>query len=571
MKIARLRMQKFRGFEEAIIVSPSHVAVVGEPRAGRTDLVEALQRVLDPRSTSSRVKPLDIHLPIGNEEPPALTEVEVTLIELGNDLEQLLDPRLEAIDPETGLPATADNKSESVLGVRLCYRARYDDETDTGEHWVDYPRFSDPSAGVFIRAPRLEREALPFLMIRVSSPLQIRAEGDFRALMAEQSEEDLDTALVSLRDQVADATQMYSETDVLQSHVKELMDNGAGLLLETDDPASVRFVPEDGSLAALLRSIQPAIDLDAAGPLPLSVHGSTATSVLAVSEAAASAKDRAAIIVVDDFGDNLDASSAEYLSTLLRRKCAQLWATTRRGDVVRAFEPEEILRLTRSSGTRLQHRLAATTDRKERGARRHLLDQLLGATTCRTVVLLEGPHDVEGYGALADRLARIGNEKYLPSAHGSRLIAPPGQDGGKDQIPRLAELAAALGFRVRVVLDSDKPGEDEDLYDAAEEHAEQLTILPERTAVERALVHGLALDKVRSALTWLVAEYALGVDVSAIGDHKLEREACKLLKAKGGLHRPWVEAIDAAPPIASNVLLTICSDKSGRVEILEPS
>jgi hypothetical protein len=64
-----------------------------------------------------------------------------------------------------------------------------------------------------------------------------------------------------------------------------------------------------------------------------------------------------------------------------------------------------VLRLTRSHGERRHHQLAATTDKKARLARRqlHLLLLLLPATTTRSVALLEGPHDLEGYGAVAER------------------------------------------------------------------------------------------------------------------------------------------------------------------------
>lgn len=73
---------------------------------GDSDLLLALRRVLHPRSTSARVDPLDIHHPVTD----SLTEVEVTLTNLGDDLEQLLDARLELLNPESGLPATKDDE-----------------------------------------------------------------------------------------------------------------------------------------------------------------------------------------------------------------------------------------------------------------------------------------------------------------------------------------------------------------------------------------------------------------------------------------------------------------------------
>ena len=61
----------------------------------------------------------------------------------------------------------------------------------------------------------------------------------------------------------------------------------------------------------LLRRMQPTLDLDDAGPLPLPAHGSTAKGVLAVAEAMTAADIAGAIVLADDFGDDLDAASAE--------------------------------------------------------------------------------------------------------------------------------------------------------------------------------------------------------------------------------------------------------------------
>jgi len=56
--------------------------------------------------------------------------------------------------------------------------------------------------------------------------------------------------------------------------------------------------------------VQPTLDLDAAGTLPLSSHGSTTAAILAAAEAAAAAQGDNAIVLADDFGDQLDAASA---------------------------------------------------------------------------------------------------------------------------------------------------------------------------------------------------------------------------------------------------------------------
>ena len=85
--------------------------MVGEPRAGRSDLITGLRRVLDPRSWSRTPDLSDIHRPApepGEDAADGETVVEVTLARLGGDLEQDLDDRLELIDLATGLPAAEE-------------------------------------------------------------------------------------------------------------------------------------------------------------------------------------------------------------------------------------------------------------------------------------------------------------------------------------------------------------------------------------------------------------------------------------------------------------------------------
>ncbi len=552
MRVARVRLQRFRGFEQAEIVPDADVVVVGEPRAGRSDLITGLRRVLEPRSTTARPNDLDVFRPFAAAgSATELTEVEVSLLDLDPALSQDLNDRLEPLTPETGLPATSVNANGAEMGLRLCYHLRYDDVTGTAEHWVDYPLSN-------VRASRAERDLLPVVVTTNGAPLQLRAEGVFRKLAAEVDEQGLLTSLEDSATDVSSATDRLSQSSAVRATVKEVLAEGAARVLDMQGPApenDVHFVAEDGSLSGLLRAIQPSIELDTAGPLPLSSHGSTAAGVLAAAEAVRAASAPGAVVLADDFGDDLDAAAAEYLAALLRRKTGQVWLSTRRPEVVRAFQPEEVLRLTRSHGGRQQHQLPWTTDRKERVARRHLHSMLVPAMTARGVALLEGPHDFEGYSAVADRRLRASGTPP-PAASGFRLVPAGVGDGGKEQLPKLARLAGELGFHVKVVLDNDKPGSDAQLVNDLTSLCEQVIRLPQRTAVERALVRGLSKSSLRTAFESINDSYGLGIDVSAVSDNDLEDTVADALKKKGGLHQPFVDALPArsAPPLAVAVL-----------------
>jgi hypothetical protein len=54
MRVARVEIDRFGGFESFKLIPRANVLVVGEPRAGRSDLVAALRRVLDPHTVRTR-------------------------------------------------------------------------------------------------------------------------------------------------------------------------------------------------------------------------------------------------------------------------------------------------------------------------------------------------------------------------------------------------------------------------------------------------------------------------------------------------------------------------------------
>lgn len=567
-------MERFRGFKSTNIVLPADVVIAGESRSGRSDFVEALRRVLDPRSTRGRVNPFDIFRPIEDSSPELLTEVEVTLLDLGEQLEALLSDSLEPFDSVTAELAGMDGAGDAVLGVRLCYRIRYDIDADSGDHWVDFPARSDPAANSFKRVSRVERDALPVQFINSTPALQIRAEGNLRALLQMSDPSALNEALSQLDGGVHSATSDFADSAVVTEALDKVLDAGPKALFGVADAGAVDFVADDGSLAALLRTVQPSLSLGATGPLPIRSHGSTIQNVLSVAEAITAAREAESgvVVVSDDFGDGLDASSSEYMAGLLHSTAGQSILSTRRPEVVRAFKPEELLRFVRTEDGRAQHRLPDVTDRSARVTRRLVLDQLLAALSTRTVALVEGPLDLEGYGPLAAWLFETtGQRNHSLAANGIRLISPPGTDGGVTRLPAVAEIALQLGFRVRAIVDNDKPGQEDPAVARLAELCEQLVVLPDRTAVEAALIRGIPGNELRKVVESL-AELGMPVlpddlEDDAVAEHLIGKKVLK----KQGLGSAWVEALTRQPPTARAVIEALCAGRPGRIDILPPS
>lgn len=565
MQIRQVDIRHFRGFRLVRIRPLGHVLLVGEPRAGRSDLVEGVTRVFDPDSTRGT---LTDDLDFFNRDTTTRAEVEVVLGDLGDDLEQRFFDQIEFWDgPKHALlpPAAPGEEApaDAERVVRLCYRAEWQEDQQLAEHWVDFPKFSDPDTGDYRRVQRVDRAALPFQRVDpYGVPLKLTSRSPFRRIVSLSDGDDFPQALERVVDDLRAGSAEFTASAQVQTALRAVFRDVAGPLGGGDPLPDeiVKFVPDGGSLPSLLRSFSPTVDLgDGAGQLPLQRHGSTSEALIAAGEALASMRSGVAVVVVDDFGERMDAASAKFTAQALRAAASQAWVSTRRSSVAEAFRTSEIVRLTRSGNAqRSVFQGTEPSTKAERLAARHLALQLLPAVAARAVVIVEGPHDHAAYRALG---ARLFEEEGVPplGAHGIHLVHAAAADsaGGSGAIPRLANAARALGLRVVSVIDHDG---DKDQAKAELnmnlESADAVVRLPPRFAVERALVSGIDSTTLRGALTDLKEAFDLQIDVAATGDAQLPNLARQALKSPGGLHAEFVEALPAGcvPEIARQVL-----------------
>lgn len=547
MRVSQLRIINFRGWENLDLRPREHVVLAGVPRSGRSDIVAALRKVLDPAST--RVQPrltdlrqwsvagggmamsstalaegtaptpsVDVQDATGGDgnggdsdgAPPAIERatdclIEVTLCDLDPDIAQRLDGFLEPHD-ESGAAASEDADENAPMCVRLAYRIEHDPDADTLEHLVYFPARSNPTLGQFMRVPAETRRSLPVVVLQTESPLQLRAEGALRRLLRERDPDGASVALQRLNEAVTDATVALGMEPVVIDTLDAVLTASALGPRIGDEPIhgdDIGFVAEDGSLSALLRAVQPSLRLDTAGHLPLPAHGSTTTAILSAAEAILLAKVPGAVVLADDFGDHLDAPTAEHLASVIRSASGQAWLATRRPDVVRAFEATELVRISRHEGTRQTHQLTQPKDKKDIVALRQLQTQLLAALTSPVIALVEGPHDAAAY-AYVDR-HRVAPNRL--AAHGVRIVATgTGNEGGTSRMPKVARLAQALGFRVAAVMDGDpsNPQTDSEL-EAVTNASDVVVRLPDGVAIEAAIVHGVDVSALRTATATLTA------------------------------------------------------------------
>jgi len=574
VRVTRLLITGFQGWKSLDLRPDDHVLLAGVPRAGRTDIITALIRVLDPYAARNPLLS-DLHQECptpgvgenrASNTPPVGTtrvecaEVEVTLTDFDPELQQLFDGYLEPLDPSGQASEDLDADPTASQCVRLTYRLTYDAAADTLEPIVYFPARSNPAVGQYIRVPAATRRVLPVIILKVGLPMQLRADGNLRRVVDARDPDAALAAFQALRDAVAEAVSTLSTDPAVTGAVDAVLsvgDTGTRLGDAPVTAAEMGFLTEDGSVGALLRTLRAAARLDAAGFLELASHGSTTTAVLSVAEAMLLASVPGAIVLADDFGDQLDAAAAEHLAALLRAQSGQLWLSTRRPDAARAFEPGELVRLVRRDGVRAHYQLAKITDRKALRAMRQLHTQLLAAVTAPTVAITEGPHDVAVY-SMVDR--RYPPDLLPLSAHGVRLVAAgTGQDGGIDQIPRIANLARRLGFRVLAVIDRDKNSAQTAGQLAKIQAACDIVVRLPGGAIERAMLAGIGLDKIVAASATLTA-YDIPDPVAGRANESAVTDLCKVIH-KQGLHEQLLDALytetSAHPPMIDFALRCI--------------
>ena len=264
MHVKELYIMEFRGFSYLEIAPRGHVVVLGEPASGRTDLIEALARVLDSEGNRARITTeLDFH----NRDTSVPIQVGVTLGELGPELEQEFFDHLEFWDETSDRLLTEDEIPESMDSsryewvLRLEYRARWLPDEERSDEWIHYPKESNPCEGSFVHARRRDVQKLGFTVLRWDSGrmLDLGPRSDFRRVIGFSNENDFVAALDQYVQDVASAAGKFTESNQVKDALRDVFEPLRVLLgiKDADLSGVVRFEPDGGSASGLLRSLGP--------------------------------------------------------------------------------------------------------------------------------------------------------------------------------------------------------------------------------------------------------------------------------------------------------------------------
>jgi hypothetical protein len=552
-----------------------HVAVMGEPSAGRSDLIEALSRVLDADASRTRIATeLDFH----DRDTSQPIQISLTLADLGPDLQQQFFDHLEFWDTgqarllaESETPEAMDQERYEWV-LRLEYRARWLPAEERCEEWVHYPKESDPGSDTFTHVRRRDIADLGFGVLHWGRGriLDLGSRSAFRRVIDRASGDDFATALDQYVKEVTQAAGQFSNS----SQVKDALESVVAPLREllsiqsTDLSQLIQFAPEGGSPSGLLRSLGPSLDFDdGSGSLPAWRRGATIASLFRIAEALALSWGGDKILAIDDLGDGLDAGSAAHLAFVMRKSAGQVWVTTRVPSVAEVFEPQEVARLGRDgSGVRFIRQGKPPASKAESITAKHWHRNLLPALSYRSVVVVEGPNDFAVFHSLALRLANEHNQP-LPVTQGVSIISAGFTgSGGYASVLRLAGTARDTGLRSIAVVDGDTTESVKKFVQDNQGLANAVIRLPEGAAIEVALLRDLPDDIVRQALVDALASASLTVPpgLDQLTGKNLTDMARSLIK-KDSLHSQFIEALPAGslPPLAVRVLKEAVQSATG--------
>ena len=562
MYIRQLNVKHFRGFAGIEIKPKSHIVLMGEPGAGRSDLINAISKVLDTDVIrTGGATELDFH----QRNTAVPIEISIIIGGLGLDLEQDFFDSLEVWNTHTGqLVEESDTPEGGSIGVnqewvlRLAYRGQWLPDQERCDETIYYPKHSDPVTQSFRHVKIADIEKLGFALLRHDSGriLDLGSRGTFRRIVERSPGADFTTALAGYVQEIADAAAQFITSNQVKTALGGVIASMYEVLRlppEADVSQLIGFSPEGGSTSGLLRSLGPTIDLGGgAGALPAWRQGSTVGTLFRLAESLALSSGSKVIVAIDDLGDGIDPASATHFGAFIRDAAGQAWITTRLSSVAEIFEPNEVIRLNRSlNGTRSAHQGKTPTSKSETIAARHWRRNLLPTFTYHSVIVVEGPHDLSALHSLAIRLCTEGGI-CLPAAYSTAIISAGATGGGGySSVLRITAAAREMGLRAIGIIDGDTDAGPRAFVSGHTGNADAIIRYPDTRAIEYAIVHAVPAGSIRQAL--IDVSSAMGLTAPAnlgtLNGNALESQAIRFIK-DNTLHAAFIDALpfpDIAP------------------------
>jgi putative ATP-dependent endonuclease of the OLD family len=466
MKVARLRIENFRGIREATLLLPDHVVLVGDNNVGKSTVLEALDLVLGPDRLTRRAKIDEHDFFLGDyltpeNEPRREVRVEATIAGLSEEQQNHFVDYIEWWNTETGTfqdaPLEGIEDAAVQAAVRVLFVGFYDPEDDDFDGDTYFAR-SLLESETAIPFHKRDKQFCGFLYLR-----SLRT--GTRALSLQHgSLLDIILRLKEIR------PQMWEKTIDQLSAFNVASDPELGIsgVLESIEAAINKYVPREwGATPHLkvsnltrenLRSIVTAFIATGDGEhaAPFYRQGSGTINMLVLAMLTQIAEDKQNVIfAMEEPETAIPPYAQKRIIYELRKLSSQSLFTSHSPYVLEEFDLAEVVVLTRSSdGAMKQASVELPPSVKHKRYRQEFRTRFCEGLLSRRVLLAEGATEASSLPAVARRLSELNPEIYTClEALGVCTV-----DAGSDsQIADLAKLYAALGKEVFAICDKQTP------------------------------------------------------------------------------------------------------------------
>ena len=472
MKVARLKIDKFRGIKEAVLYFPNHSVLVGDNNVGKSTIFEALDLTLGPDRLARRpiVDEHDFHLGeylSGEGEPRKEIRVEVTATDLTDEQKERFVDSIEWWDTKkddlhTEPPPAGVDQDHISPALRVTFIGYYDPEEDdfTGETY--FSRSLTEGSGQQFR--KKDKQFCGFLYLR-----SLRT--GTRALSLEHgSLLDIILRLKEIR------PQMWEKTIKQMSDVAVASDPALGIseVLENLDAAIKRYVPREWGVAPHLkvsgltrehlRKVITAFVATGEGkhaaPFYRQGTGTVNMLVLALLSLIAEGKQNV-IFAMEEPETAIPPYAQKRIVHEIRKLSAQSLFTSHSPYIIEEFGLEEVAVLMRpSDGVLKQAKVELPASVKHKRYRQEFRTRFCEGLLSRRVLLAEGATEASSMPAVARRLSELDPANYSSfEALGMCVV----DAGSETMIADLGKLYRSLGKTVFGVCDKQLPQSQKDI------------------------------------------------------------------------------------------------------------
>jgi putative ATP-dependent endonuclease of OLD family len=466
MKIARLRIQNFRGIKEATLLFNGHVVLVGDNNVGKSTVFEAIDLALGPDRLSRHPKIDEHDFYLGDyltqaEQPRKEVEVEVVVTGLTDEQQNVFGDEIEWWNTTTKAlqeaPVEGIDQPDVFASIRVVFVGYYDPDDDdfTGDTYFARSYENDESPAVFTKK---NKQFCGFLYLR-----SLRTAT--RALSLEHgSLLDIILRIKEIR------PQMWEKTIEQLSKVNVAADPEIGIsgVLESIDKSLKKYVPREWGVSPHLKvsnltreNLRKVITAfiatgDGEHAAPFYRQGTGTLNMLVLAMLSQIAEDKQNVIfAMEEPETAIPPYAQKRIVHEVRKLSSQSIFSSHSPYILEEFGTEEISVLMRGTDCVLQQAsIELPASVKPKRYRQEFRTRFCEALLSRRVLLAEGATEAATFPVAARRLSELDLDTY---ASFESLGICTVDAGGDSQIADLGKLYLSLGKAVYAVCDQQTP------------------------------------------------------------------------------------------------------------------